>query len=454
MKSLKNRLLFSSTLVLIVAIATIGFIIERAYIEKTTASLKLRLQAEIFDLIRIADLDSVGVLEFPSKLSNRQLITPKSGLYAAVAYNGKVIWKSESNHGMTIPYEMNLQSQQKLFNTLKLKDGSKLFLLSQGYTWYDDDGRTALFTFNIAESDLNYNKDIQGFRHILWTWLVIILLALFIIQTIVLRWGLTPLNIIRKDLADIEEGKREYLDSNYVNEISGLTNDLNTLLKAERSRQQRYKNSLGDLAHSFKTPLAVIKSAINHHSISDTAKQNLQEQIDVLNDLVTYQLRRAQAAGTKSSLRKPVVVGNIVRKISGALAKVYRDKNIQVILNVNDESLFYGDDGDLLEVLGNLLDNAHKWCKSLVQVTVTSAIVNKNTAEISVLTMIIEDDGQGIENNKKEEILKRGIRADEKIPGHGIGMSIITDIINVYEGELEVADSSLGGAKFTVRFIR
>lgn len=448
MNSLKARLLLSSVIVIVFFGILTGIILDRAFIAKATTAVSLRLQSQIYELISLDEVDEKTDLDFPKNLLNKRLLMPKSGYYAAVSYENKIIWQSPSTGDLKIPYTAIVQPGEHKLSEVKASDGSTLFLLSLGYVWANDAEKQVIYVFHVAETDKHYQRDLHYFRMNLWRLLVIIVILMVLIQIIVLNWGLGPLARLRKDLSDIEEGKREYLDSNYVDEIRNLTKDLNTLLKFERERQKRYRNSLGDLAHSFKTSLSIINSTVNNDRINIKTKTVLIEQVDNLTDLVTYHLRRAQAAGTKASLSKPVNVKVLIDKIVSALKKVHQDKNIVVETDIDAKAMFYGDKGDLLEVLGNLLDNACKWCNSKVKLTVTE---NKES-DGALLTLVVEDDGPGIVDDKKQEILKRGIRADEKIAGHGIGMSILTDIVAAYSGDISVSDSELGGAKFIVYF--
>ncbi|MBP9722856.1 MAG: GHKL domain-containing protein [Gammaproteobacteria bacterium] len=450
MNSLKTRLLVSSVIVLVFFVGFTGFVLDSSFVRKATSSVSLRLQSQVYDLIRLVDQDERdGLLDFPAMLPNPRLMQPNSGYYAAVSQDQKIQWRSPSSEGIEIPYNnLYLNPGEHRFTKVKASNGSELFLLSLGYVWADEKEKPVLYIFHVAESDQNFLREVSLFRKSLWLLLGLIIILSLIIQRLTLNWGLMPLNRLRKDLTDIEEGKREYLNNNYIEEIKDLTTDLNTLLRFERGRQKRYRNSLGDLAHSFKTSLAIINSTVNNDQINKKTKTILVDQVGTLNDLVTYHLRRAQAAGTKASLSKPVNVQGLVDKIILALSKVHQVKNIQFIQDIDKKAMFYGDKGDLLEVLGNLLDNAHKWCNNTVKLTATETKQDDGT----LLTIVVEDDGPGVPDEKKSAILKRGVRADEHTPGHGIGLSILTDIVAAYSGEIVVTDSDLGGAKFRVNF--
>ncbi len=445
MNSLKIRLLGSSVIVLLLFIIVIGLILDHSYRSKSQAQVNLNLQSQIYDLERRAELDQDGNLVIP------QLFKVKSGHYAAIARAGKIIWRSKStstDDSEDIPFNTDIKPGQRIFTTVKTKEGTSLFLLSLGYVWIDKHDQPLLFIFNVAESNQIYKQELIAYRHNLWLILSAIVLLYTILQGFILTWSLKPFIKIRQDLLDIGQGSREYLDSNFISEIKNLTSAFNTLLRSERARQERYKNSLGDLAHSFKTPLAVIKSTINNEVVNEKVKKVLVEQVLNLDELVTYQLKRAQTLGTRSSLSKPVSLNQVIDKVAGALLKVYRDKNVELVKDLQEGTVFYGEEGDILELLGNLLDNAFKWCRKKVKISAN--IEELETAR--VLNVIVEDDGSGIDDNLKQAILQRGVRADEQTPGYGIGMSILTEIVQAYCGNVTVADSELGGAKFIVSF--
>lgn len=448
MTSLKSRLLISSICLLLLSIVIIGYQLEKGFIDRADSHVKIYLESQVYDLQRSANLDAKGKLILPEKVKDRHLNKKDSGYYASVSHNNEIIWRSKSSVGLNIPFKTDLKPGQRLFSKVTTESGEQLFLFSLGYVWIGDDGNPTLFVFNVAESDKNYTKELTAYRHTLWLWLFIILVVFSLVQTLILRWGLKPLIKLRSDLSEIEQGTREFLDINFIDEIKDLTADFNTLLRSERARQEKYKHSLGDLAHSFKTPLAVIQSSINQEGVEAKLKSTIQDQVDSLNNQVTYQLRKAQAAGSRASITKPVAIEPIFKKITSALLKVHQRKNVKLNFEIEPDSVFYGDEGDIFEVMGNLLDNAFKWCK----LTVNFKASNKRLDDAIVLEIIVEDDGPGIEEKAKQLILKRGVRADEKTPGHGIGMSIVSDIMSSYFGEIEVHDSELGGAKFIIKF--
>ena len=269
-------------------------------------------------------------------------------------------------------------------------------------------------------------------------------MLLLVSQAFILRWGLSPLRRVAKELNRIETGEQEQIEKNYPQEIERLTSNINTLLQQERDQKTRYRNALGDLAHSLKTPLAVLQSGLSStDDKQDDAKQreSMQQQITRMNTIVEYQLQRAATAGS-SSIGKSVNVKSVIDRILESLQKVYRDKPIKLNVAVDATLMFKGDEGDLMELLGNLLDNAFKWSNEHIDV-----LAEQQGKKLSLRIM---DDGPGIKAEHVEIILQRGVRADQATAGHGIGLSIVGNIVDAYQGELLIEKSQIGGAEISV----
>jgi two-component system sensor histidine kinase PhoQ len=240
---------------------------------------------------------------------------------------------------------------------------------------------------------------------------------------------------VANELHSIEQGKQESLHGNYPAELRGLTGNLNTLLAHERAQQQRYRNALADLAHSLKTPLAVLQGTAD-----DAA--SVREQVNRMQQSVDYQLQRAATAG-RGGLNSPLEIQPLLDSLLQALHKVHADKAVSVQQHIREGLMVRADKGDLTELLGNLLDNAFKWCQQ--QVLLRAELADKQ------FVLQVEDDGKGIAPEQAEDILSRGMRADESVPGHGIGLAMVRDIVSAYEGTLQIDASPLGGARFTIR---
>ena len=303
-------------------------------------------------------------------------------------------------------------------------------------------GAEALYTFTVAEDTTLFEAEIDSFRSTLWRWLGALALGLLLAQGLILRWGLRPLRNVSADLRDIEKGRAERLHGPYPRELSGLTSSLNSLIAHGNAVQARYRNSLDDLAHSLKTPLAILQSGCADDD-PDAGEALVREQVERMDEIISHQLQRAAVSG-RATLARPVPVGAVVERLVRSLDKVYRDKGVTVGLDLDPAATFTGDEADFTEVLGNLLDNAYKYCRRSVEVGVQAA-PSPGGIEIRV-----DDDGPGIPANQIDTVLQRGRRVDESVPGQGLGLSMADEIIALYGGSLAIETSPLGGTRLRV----
>ncbi len=291
------------------------------------------------------------------------------------------------------------------------------------------------------------NKDIRDFRVLLAIGFIVVIIAYLALLALFLRlWGLKPMRRVSDELEKIKAGELTQLAGDYPQEIHGLTEGINRLIISERARQERFRNSLGDLAHSLKTPLAVLFSESENHTSREAWQQSVREQVERMRQIINYQLERAVTAG-KTTLAEPVDVGQTVDRMVSTLSKVYADKAIRFETNVAAGTVFVGDQGDLLEVLGNLMENACKWCRSRVLVSARNLAVERG----HVLDLTIDDDGPGVPEDLLEQVQKRGFRADEAVSGQGIGLAVVNEIVHAYNGSMQIVRSEWNGARFVIR---
>lgn len=443
MKSLNFRLIVSAALILAAFFAIVAFVLERSFKESAEQTLKEKLQIQIYALLSAADLKDSGELIMPQDLREPRLTDPGSGLYAFIQRINKkpiLIWHSPSAIGLdqpTIPPDLSPG------HSVFLLDDQERYALHYDIIWIGRRHVEREYVFTVTEDADFVAMQVSQFRGSLSIWLLAIGLCLIGAQFLVLRWGLRPLRGIVKDLKAIEQGEKTRLDGEYSTELQGLADTLNTLISSERAHLERYRNTLADLAHSLKTPLAILRGC--SESFADN-KTTVQEQISRMNEIVEYQLQKAAAKGERKITRSSDL-SIILFKIIASLEKVYQDKGIVFEANIPKSFPIYCEEGDLYEIAGNLLDNACKWCKQRVVVTLTS----KNHRRQYALVLEIEDDGPGIPQGKLTEILKRGVRADENIQGHGIGMAVVHELVTLMGGKLEGAQGrQLGGMRWRV----
>src|SRR5438874_2595549 len=259
-----------------------------------------------------------------------------------------------------------------------------------------------------------------------------------------LHWVLAPVRRMEREIHEVEEGRCETLGAGYPRELSGVATNLNALLLGERKRVTRYRDTLGNLAHSLKTPLAVMRASLSGGAPAGPVGA----EIDRMSGIIEHQLKRAAASGGALLGQAPVEVAQVASELRGTLLKVYAGKDLSLELAIAPAALFVGDRGDLTELLGNLLDNACKWCRGRVRLTARS---DESAGPRERLSLIVEDDGPGISAEDRARVLERGVRADQNVPGHGLGLAMVHDTVDLYGGQLAIDASPLGGARISLR---
>lgn len=439
--SLSNRLLIAVSLVLGAFLGLSAFSLNNAFKSNAETAQKQRLHSYVMTILTAAELTNTGELMMPEKLLEQKFSIPNSGLYAQITSGDQVIWQSPSAIGLFLALPFHPGPSVEQYSVIELHNGMKLSNLAFGVVWENDHGLGFDYTINVAEDQLMLEAQTADFQRNLWYWLGGTGLMLLIAQWLILRWSLRPLTGAAKDLHAIETGEHPRLTGEYPMELQQLTQNINNLLDHEQSRRQRYKNSLADLAHSLKTPLAVLRTELDNSQDFDHYKNIGQEQLQRINQLVDYQLQRAATEG-KSNLLAPVSLGEISHKIISSLKKVYQQKEIHSQFEIERDAFIHADEDDMYELLGNLLENAYKYCKKQVNIVIQS----KNQQVV----ICIEDDGNGIPLLAGKNIIKRGLRFDTQVEGHGLGLAIVSDIVEAYEGTIKVEKSHLGGACFII----
>jgi two-component system, OmpR family, sensor histidine kinase PhoQ len=427
--------------------------LDYVFRDMTHTAMRERLEVQLIALITASEEDSSGGLR-PSTQHVEATVrfnTPGSGLYGEIMRSdGYPSWRSISLTGTGLTFSTPKQYGEPLFGQLTNADGSNVLALSRRLEWQFDNGATRSFVYSVAEDLGPYYAQLNGFRGRLFGWFGALMLLLLGAIAILVRRLLAPLRRVEREIEAIEVGEMTELGSGYPRELLGVATNLNTLLRGERERLARYRNTLGNLAHSFKTPLAVMRNLLTSESVRDLpAAQQLDEQVGRMNDIVNYQLKRAAASGGTGLGTAPVNVAEAVGALRGALLKVYVDRDLHCTLVVADDALFYGDREDLQEIAGNLLDNAFKWARREIRLTVTA--LSAANARRDGLIMLFEDDGPGIPEARRSQVLERGARLDERVSGQGIGLSVVRELVGLNGGTIEIGVSELGGARIEVR---
>ena len=426
------------TLVLICFLGIVGLVLDHAFRNSVAQGEQQRLETTLYGLLAVADITPSQKISIPNFLTDERLNRPGSGLFAVITdINNQTIWRSRSLLGIDLAVPGSISEGERSFqltsNTLPY------VIYSAGIGWEMDDNAAMHLNFHILSSPDGYLAQVTQFRQSLWGWLLAVTLILLFIQFILLRWSLAPLRRVADDLLDVENGSKNRLSSHYPLELAGLTHNLNHLLKTREQQLTRYRNSLADLAHSLKTPLAVLRTIEPGDDINQ--QRIIKEQTERLTRIVEYQLQRAATAG-HAGLANQTFIEPTIQRLADSLNKVYADKKIAFEARIAEKLQLAIEENDLMELMGNLLDNAFKWANKTVRVSAR--------AQAETILIEIEDDGPGIDADAISHVMQRGARADLAVDGQGIGLAVCHDIVSAYQGTIDIAQSDMHGAKISI----
>jgi len=276
-------------------------------------------------------------------------------------------------------------------------------------------------TVVVAGNASDIQKDIAQFRQRVFLTLAVLGLALAISTFVQVKWGLQPLRRIAQGLSDIREGRSQDLQGSFPTEIQPLVSELNALIGFNKKVIKRARTHVGNLAHALKTPISVLRNEARDYETP--LSEMVVEQTNAMQSQVNYHLDRAQVIARRGVLSAANPVKPTLDGLIRAMNKIYGDKNLTITQNVEAGLRFAGERRDLEEALGNLIDN-----------------------------LSIEDDGPGLTEEEQEQARKRGERLDEQTPGSGLGLSIVHDLVNAYDGSFSMGRSELGGLSAVLLF--
>ena len=441
MHSLSRRLLVSVSVPLALFFGVMMLVLDTGFRALSERTMQELLDSQMVGLIAAAEPQPDGGYAPAPHALDPRLATPLSGLYAQIRSQLHE-WQSPSNAKADVDFGPLLAHGER--NTTYASFGhDRVAIESRAIQFEDDPKGQRTLTFSVAVSLSPYEEQLWRFRQELVGWFIGLILLLLITLAALMQWVLAPLRRMEREIHEVEEGRSEALGGGYPRELSGVASNLNTLLVGERRRVARYRDTLGNLAHSLKTPLAVMRSSLPRNAPAGPVGT----QIDRMTDIIEHQLKRAAAGGALLG-QAPVDVAQMAAPLRAALLHVYAAKDLALELVIPAACQFIGDRGDLTELLGNLLDNACKWCLGRVRLT---AATDESAGGRLRLLIEVEDDGPGISAQDRERVLQRGVRTDESVPGHGLGLAMVRDTVELYGGSMSIGSSPLGGARFTLR---
>jgi signal transduction histidine kinase len=426
LKSIQTRLNSGFILVSMVAIVVL-WLANSWYLRQTAYEfVSARLSSDAYTILRAVEMDEAGGWRVNSDMIDPVYLQPMSGHYFQVRVEGKWLYSRSlwdemipSNGGEDIGQEyVRLVHKAKhpwlVLDQTFMKQGLKVQLV-------------------LAEDVERIDKSLRQQGWAVAASGLVFLIILLVVQVVIIRRGLRSLVSVRGDISRLKQGEVRQLSPVNTTEVDPLVTEINYLVQAMELRLQRSRNAVGNLAHAAKTPLTVLDRQIEALKERDPDHAaDMQEQSVRLRDLMHRELTRARIAGAALPGQRIYMLPEM-DKLLRTLKAIYRDKALNIEQHVSDKIYFPGERDDLMELLGNLMDNASKWAHSAVSISAET--------DDDCLTMIIEDDGPGIAEDQIERLLTRGERLDESTDGHGLGMSIVTDIVRQYAGKLSLGRS-------------
>ena len=444
--SVSRQLVVSIGVPLVLSFGLTVWALDRIFRDSAALALRERLDEEIIALVTAAELNEEGRMDIRLLDPESRLSSPGSGHYALVRnQRGRELWRSPSLANSKLDFGSTLAIGAASFFETRLADGTPIAVYSRGLQWDYAPSNSANLVFSVGQDLTGQQARLLRFRHQLVAWFAGLTILLLAVLGWLLRRVLRPVHRLEAEIAEVESGQRGQLGGGFPRELRGVARSLNALLRSEQLRIARYRDTLGNLAHSLKTPLAVMRSAL---AAGGDVRAGINTEIDRVAQIVDHQLTRAATSGGTTLGQVAVPVLPIVADLRNTLLKVHARKDLVIEAAVDAAAGFVGDRGDITELLGNLLDNACKWCRTRVQVQVR---VDERLPREQSLQIRVEDDGPGIAPADRSRVLTRGVRADERAPGHGLGLAMVADAVTVYGGDLEIGESAqLGGARLDI----
>jgi two-component system sensor histidine kinase PhoQ len=440
--SLRSRLIVLAVILLTVSFGLVGFALDAAFQRSSEAGLQARMESLVYLVLAATEVGDDGSLVFDDDPGDPRLRQPGSGIYAIVSGENDR-WVSASSLGVDLPQPTQTRTGQSDF--LQATDETGFYYTFRyGVSWELPQNQLLPVTVSIFVDPGELQPELQAFRTGLWQSLGLTGLILMLAQVILLALGLRPLQRITENISGIESGDLERLEGNFPKELEPLQRNLNHLLETEKANQGRYRNALDSLAHSLKTPLSVIRSSLPSDGSAKTVA--MESAVSDMQHLIATRLQRA-AASSRSSNAPAVDVKTQLERLVLSLNRVYSQELINIDVMIDPELEFFGEQRDLLELSGNLLDNACKYGDGQVRISAQTLDAEDSRAGIRLQ---VDDNGPGIAEDKREQLLQRGVRGDERLEGDGLGLAIALEIVNAYRGDIAITRSDLGGACVSV----
>lgn len=436
MKSIQSKLATGLLISLIIVFLILWYAVSYNIQKLSENYIASRLEHDVETLLTAISFDKNNKLSISEQHINSIYKRPFSGHYYTIQHKQRLI-RSRSL------WDQNLTSPEIVtgdyVKTLQAgPENQSLLTISRRFNKQNQN-----IVISAFEDLTPVIEDIKQFKSYFTVLSSFILFSLLIIQFNVLKVVLKPLRKMRKELNQLEKGNIKALTTDVPSELNSVVNEVNHLSSALHKRLKRSRDALSDLSHAIKKPLTLLQQFSDEHQNKFDQNSNIffKNQISAVQQTTDNILKRARVAGT-TRFNTPFNINEDLALLIKSISTLYPEKNINLTIDIPEIFQIQIDREDMLELLGNLLDNAWKWAESAISVLVTKT---------SDITIIIEDDGPGANADSLNELTQRGVRLDESVSGYGFGLAISSDIIRDYEGSLNFSRSaSLGGFKIEI----
>lgn len=443
--SLAVRLFLSATAWTVIILFITGFVLSALYRQAVERSFDRRLSVYLRTLVAEVAAPEEATDRTPQSLGEPLFDLPLSGWYWQVTRlqsakpdvrSSRSLWDAGLPHLIDMNVSMTSDGTRRSY--VDGPEDQRLRLIERVVD-LGDEGR---FLVAVAGDSQEIDEETRSFNRTLMITFGTLLAVLFLTTMFQVRFGLAPLKRISEALAAIRAGTAERLVGRFPVEIEPLARETNALIDANREIVERARTHVGNLAHALKTPLSVMVNEAGARA-DDPLAQKVMEQADIMSDQVARHLERARLAARTAVVATVTDVLPAVSALARTMEKIYDARGIAIDVNAPTPVRFRGEQPDLEEMAGNLLDNACKWAQSRVSVEVIPEL----SGVTPTLRIIVDDDGPGLTADEREQVARRGRRLDETKPGSGLGLSIVVELAGLYGGSLTLGNAPIGGLR-------
>src|SRR5277367_6437425 len=445
--SLATRLFLSSTAWVVVILLITGVILSSVYRDATERAFDRRLNLYLRTLIaEVATPDEPPDHQFQS-LGEPLFELPLSGWYWQITRTDSEKAETRASRSLwdkKLPkleeHGADLTAAGIRLGYVEGPEGQSLRVVERPV----DLGADGKFLVSVAGDATEIFDETRNFDYYLGGTFAALGIVLLLTTIFQVRFGLAPLKRISESIADIRSGRAERLEGEFPVEIAPLARETNALIDANREIVERARTHVGNLAHAIKTPLSVIVNEAGARP-SDPLAQKVLEQAEIMGDQVERQLERARLAARSTVVGTLVDVPPVVTALARTMEKLHRERDIAIAVDVPAHARFRGEEQDLEEMIGNLVDNACKWAQS--RVAIEAVAEHGEDRDKPRVRIVVDDDGPGLSPAERERVAQRGQRLDETKPGSGLGLSIVVELASLYGGVLTLDTAPIGGLR-------